>query len=169
MHIDGIGKGYQGPLALSAVPPPERSAATAKTTLEQTAGTGGDGSSFHEILAHYDVTQITPREFSELIQKLQEAGEISDVEAKELAQIRLDLDTSNAELDEPLDLLDFIEQKLKGLEEQWGDQQDKGADASGALPNREALLSPVRRQLDWIQKFATINGDKSSEPVDLVA
>jgi hypothetical protein len=30
-------------------------------------------------------------------------------------------------------------------------------------------LSPVRRQLDWIQKFATINADKSSEPVDLVA
>jgi Zn-dependent M32 family carboxypeptidase len=169
MQIDSIGNGYQGALALSPVAPPERSAATATAALEGASGTGGDGSSFQEILAHFDVTQITPREFSELIQKLQEAGTINDAEAKELAQIRVEIDKTNAEPDEPIDLVNFFQQKLKSLEQQWSDQQQKGAEASAALPNREAILAPVRRQLDWIQKFATIHGEKSTEPVDLVA
>jgi len=169
MQIGSIGNGYQGALALAPTMPPERSGAGAAVGLAQNAGSGGSSESFHEILAHYDVTQITLRDFSELIQKLHESGSISDAEAKDLAQMRVELDQSNAEPDEPIDLVNFFEQKLKSLEEQWSDQQEKGADATGALPNREALLAPARRQLDWIQKFATLQSDKSTEPLDLLA
>jgi hypothetical protein len=168
MQIDSIGKGYQGPLALLPTPAPDRGASATGAALP--GGVGGTASgSFHEILAHYDVTQITPREFSELVQKLHESGDISDAEAQELALIRVDLDNSNADPDDPLDLLNFFEQKLKSLEEQWSELQEKAAESTGAPPNREALLGPTRRQLDWIQKFAMIHEAKYAAPVDLVA
>ena len=101
MQIGSIGNGYQGALALAPTMPPERSGAGAAVGLAQNAGSGGSSESFHEILAHYDVTQITLRDFSELIQKLHESGSISDAEAKDLAQMRVELDQSNA--DEELD------------------------------------------------------------------
>lgn len=170
MQIDSIGKGYQGPLALMPAPATDRANASSMGVLATADASGsGNSASFHEILAHYDVTQITPREFSELVQKLHESGDISDTEAQELALIRVDLDSNNADPDEPIDLLNFFEQKLKSLEEQWSELREKAADTTGAPPDREALLGPARRQLDWIQKFAVIHEEKYAEPMDLVA
>src|SRR5262245_61914725 len=98
MQIDSIGKGYQGPLALVPTPATDRASAASSGVLAPADSGGNAGSaSFHEILAHYDVTHITPREFSELVQKLHESGDISDVEAQELALMRVDLDGSNAD------------------------------------------------------------------------
>ncbi len=143
MQIDSIGKGYQGPLALVPAAPPDRAGASSAGVLA-TADASGSGSSgsFHEILAHYDVTQITPREFSELVQKLHESGDISDTEAQELALIRVDLDSDNADPDEPIDLLNFFEQKLKSLEQQWSELREKAADSSVRRPTAKRCSAP---------------------------
>ena len=62
MQIDSIGKGYQGPLALVPSPATDRASA-ASSGVHAPADSGGNAGSvsFHEILAHYDVTHITPR------------------------------------------------------------------------------------------------------------
>ena len=42
---------------------------------------------FRDILSRYDVHQISPREFSELVQKLLEGGEITQADAQDAVKV----------------------------------------------------------------------------------
>src|SRR5688572_6791072 len=64
---------------------------------------------FRSILAGYDLKNISPREFSELVQKLREAGAVSENDYQELAAMRLALDEQGLDPDGPLDLVDFFQ------------------------------------------------------------
>lgn len=111
---------------------------------------------FREILAHYDVTQITPREFSELIQKLHAAGAVDDEQYRELSLVRVDLDAARIDADEPVDLLGFYADRLR---EQQGELQRLAGRAKKhpeVTANIDTALADTRARLAWIEKFARV-------------
>ena len=100
-----------------------------------------------EILSRYDVTDISPTEFSQMIQKLFEAGTLSEKELQQLAAVRLDLDLEGVEADESIDLLEFYARKVKKAQRQLSDSDG---------PSDREQLGPLLGRLDWLQKFALI-------------
>ncbi len=108
---------------------------------------------FRQLLSHYDVSSITPRQFSEMLQKLHKSGTINDQQYQNLSQIRTDLDTSGIEPDEEVDLVKFYSQKLNNAQ---GAAQTK----TGSLPTAQSQsLSMIQQRLDWLQKVSTIQSD----------
>ncbi|NQT40820.1 MAG: hypothetical protein HQ581_25215 [Planctomycetes bacterium] len=116
---------------------------------------------FHEVLADYDVTDISPQEFSEMIQQLHQSGAVSDRELQELALVRLDLDLAGVDADEPLNLLQFYRRSLFDL-------QDRLDDPEQAAGVAEALEG-VAERVAWLEKFATIQAIGMESRLDTLA
>ena len=128
--------------------------------LKTTASSPGQTSALGEILARYDVTDISPTEFSEMIQKLYEAGSLSEAELQQLAVIRLDLEAAGVEPDESIDLLDFYTRAIKKLQRRT-DQPE--------TPMKEARqFTAMLRRLDWMEKFALIQSAPDAVGLDAV-
>jgi len=99
------------------------------------------------VLSRYDVTDISPRDFSEMIQRLHDAGAINDGQLHELAAVRLDLDQANVDPDESVDLLDFYVRRIEKV-------QRRLDDADGAAGMQ---LTPLLRRLQWMEKLAVLH------------
>lgn len=112
------------------------------------------------ILSDYDVTDISPTEFSEMIQKLFEAGGLTDKQFEQLAAIRLDLDLEGVEPDESIDLLEFYVDKVEKLQRRLSDSDGPGA--------ARQQLGPMLRRLDWLEKFALIQSSPDAIGLDAV-
>ena len=140
----------------------EQPAAVAAPPQQPAGGGLQNTAALREILARYDVTNISPREFSELAQSLREAGVISEEDFQELATIRLELDQNGVEPDGPLNLVDFFQEKLQQQEDQIRRLEQK----QGAPIDRADALRATLRQIDWIQKFTLINSAAEYEPLD---
>lgn len=65
-----------------------------------------------DILSHYDMTDITPNDFSKLIQQLSDKGTLSQKDTQELSSIRVDLENAGISPDESVNLLDFYQQRI---------------------------------------------------------
>ncbi len=131
-----------------------------------TAASAGATSVLREIVAEYDVTNISPREFSEMIGKLHEAGALSDREFQDLSQIRIDLDLQGVDPDETLNLVDFYVDRLREL---CGPLDDPaGGDGSVAADALPQAVSAQRR-LAWLEKFEAIQTDPDSAGLDALA
>jgi len=128
-----------------------------KAAEGRTPSTAGGSSAAAAILARYDVTRISPTEFSEMVQKLRQAGAISDSEFQELAAIRLDLESAGVKPDESVNLMDFYARKVKELQGKIENAND---------PAARQQLGPVLRRLDWVQKFATIQSNPGALGLD---
>ena len=109
-------------------------------------------SAFRRIATQYDVREITPRDFSEMLQKLYEAGVLEEEQWQELAVARLDLDLENIDPDETIDLVDFYTEKLEKLLREQADSEDSPGAAAADRP----ALKPVEHLLSWMEKFALI-------------
>lgn len=114
-----------------------------------------------EILSRYDVTDISPTEFSQMIQRLFGAGALSEKELQQLAAIRIDLDVDGVEADESVDLLEFYARKIKKLQSRLSDSDTPAAD--------HQQLSPLLHRLDWLEKFALIQSAPEAIGLDAVA
>ncbi len=114
-----------------------------------------------DILSKYDVTDISPMEFTEMIQKLFEAGAISETELQQLAAVRHDLETEGVDPDESIDLLEFYVEKIEKLQ--------RRRDDSDGLPGSHQQLGPMLRRLDWIEKFALIQSAPDAIGLDALA
>jgi hypothetical protein len=113
-----------------------------------------------EILSHYDVKDISPAKFSEMIQKLFEAGTLSENDLQQLAAIRLDLDLDGVGTDESIDLLEFYSQKIKTVQQRLSDAD---------TPAAGQQLGPLLKRLDWLEKFALIQSAPDAVGLDAVA
>ncbi len=69
--------------------------------------------SAQEILSQYDVSDITPREFTEMLQSLHTSGVITDQQYQDLSTLRAELDARGIEPDEKTDLVQFCEKRLR--------------------------------------------------------
>jgi len=155
--LEQLGKRHQ-PREAAAGQTPE----TPATQASQTAG----NAVLQEILASYDVTDMSPREFSEMLQKLYEAGALTDQELQELSLIRVDLDLEGVDPDKTLNLVDFYVEKINELSQSLDDVEDP---AGLLLSDRSARLAPVKRRLEWLQKLAAVQSAPDGVGLDALA
>lgn len=128
--------------------------------------TGVAGASYRQILARYDVNDISPREFSQMIHELHAAGAVNDSELQELTSIRFDLDKAEYSPDEKIDLVSLFGARLQQLR-QSSDAGGKGDDTNDqSAQQRAANLATTKKQVDWLQKFATLHAENSTESLN---
>ncbi|HWC91213.1 MAG TPA: hypothetical protein VG433_16205, partial [Pirellulales bacterium] len=84
---------------------------------------------------------------------------ISAGDQTELNQMRVQMDLSGAPPDEPLDLVKFFQKQAQGV-------SDVAANNSSSATSDYTNTS--QRQLEWAQKFATIQSSSSQEGVNTV-
>ncbi len=152
-----------GQLVKRSEPAEAAPAKPAETPAAQPAPVARNTAALREVLAQYDVTDISPRQFSEMIQKLYLAGALSSEEFQELSLVRMDLDLDGVGPNESLDLVDYYADKLGELRR--GAQQMQQAAASvpaGRLPP----LADVGRRLGWLEKFALIQSSPEAAGLD---
>lgn len=118
-----------------------------------------------DVLSRYDVRQISPRDFSQLLQELKQTGAISEADHQELALLRLELDAEGVDPDEVIDLVQFLEKKLQAQQRELEKQEQK----TGQPVERAEALKATLRQIDWIQKFAWIHSSGGYRPLDAAA
>ena len=97
------------------------------------------------ILSQYDMTHITPNEFSQMVQKLAAAGAISLQDQQILAGVRGDLDAAKVGADEPTNLIDFYNEKIEDVQ-----------GANEELPTQRLSSNnstPVMHRFEWLQKL----------------
>jgi hypothetical protein len=114
----------------------------------------------NDILKKYDVTDITPEDFSKMITKLHDASAISDQEFQELSSIRTDLESQGVASDQTVNLVQLYGDQLKKVQQQMGDKMDAAS---------QEKLAPAMRKLDWLQKFALLHSNPDAAGVDLAA
>ncbi|MCC6124813.1 MAG: hypothetical protein IT426_07625 [Pirellulales bacterium] len=113
-----------------------------------------------DILRRYDVTDITPEDFSNMITKLRDAGAISDQDFQELSSIRTELESQGLPADESVNLVQLFGDMLRKAQQQIGDKPE-----GENLPK----LAPAMRKLDWLQKFALIHANPDAAGIDMAA
>jgi hypothetical protein len=157
--------------ALEHLSKPSRPQESAKGAASETSTASESPASataaLRRIVAQYDVTHISPREFSTMIGQLHEAGALSDGQFQELSQIRADLDLQEVDPDEPLNLVDFYVDKLRELLE----APDDSAVSESAPPaaERGPQIASAQRHLQWLEKFAAIQSSADAVGVDFWA
>jgi len=163
MRINNVAAGYSDPTAMGKRGEAGEVAGSRDgDALEVHLPVSGKRSeALREILGRYDVTDTTPAEFTEMIQKLYQTGAISDAELQQLAAVRHDLDSDGLEPDESLDLLEYYADKIQRA-------QRRMEDAEGAAAQRQQL-GPLLRRLDWIEKFALIQSNPDAIGLDAMA
>ncbi|MHC4181290.1 MAG: hypothetical protein ACYSWU_27655 [Planctomycetota bacterium] len=153
--------GALGELA-KRVAPPETSGGTPVDSLAAVTGSNAETvAAFRQILVDYDVTDISPSEFSRMIQRLQSIGALPEETLHELAQIRLDLDLAQADPHDRTNLVEFYLDKIRDLRLAPDDTED-------APPGADSLVAAMRR-LDWMEKFATIQSSADQIGIDMTA
>ncbi|MGO8688977.1 MAG: hypothetical protein ACLQLG_05030 [Thermoguttaceae bacterium] len=102
------------------------------------------------ILAKYDVTDITPNEFSQMVQSLYSAGALSAKNLQDLGGIRTDLLASGVGADDSLNLVDYYSDKIADAKSQM----------TAATPAaQQQQLAPLVQRLDWVEKFQTLKDE----------
>lgn len=114
----------------------------------------------NDILKQYDVTNITPEDFSKMITKLHDASAISDQDFQELSSIRTDLESQGVKSDQTVNLVELYGDQLKKLQQQMGDSPDAAS---------QQKLAPATRKLDWLQKFALLHANPDAAGIDMAA
>jgi hypothetical protein len=138
--------------ATAAADPSSPTAAGQPTSTAQTEA-------LRKIMAQYDVNQITPNQFTQLVEKLHDAGVLNQQDVQSLSAVRSDLGAAHIEPDESVNLVDFYRQKVEDLQRQ----------SSGGDTGAQSQLTPMRQRLDWIEKFATAHSKPDSLGLTAVA
>jgi len=128
----------------SAIKTAAGKAAAAVQSLAPTAT-----AAMREIVSQYDMTDVTPNDFSKLIQQLSGKGAISQKDAQELSSIRVDLENADIGSNESVNLLDFYQQKIAKFQAAAANSPDPVA--------AKASLDVLVGKLNWLQKFATVS------------
>jgi len=157
MRIGNLLPGYPDPTGLGRPEQPvERVSSKPLDAFSLTPGTNvKPDAAVCKVLADYDVTDISPHEFSEMIHQLRKLGAISDQQLRDLAMVRLDLDREGIDPEESIDLVDFYADKLRQLLWDFGDRDRFNGSASSA----KSSVAEVRHRLEWLEKLALIQSD----------
>ena len=163
MQINNITNGaYSDPLAVgqrgATVESPGPKLLKNLAAIGETSS--GTTSALRDILSEYDVTNITPREFSEMLQKMHKSGIITDEELTDLNQIRIDLEGDGVDADESIDLVEHYADKLRASRQSVTD-----SDMSAEQPS----LKGLQRRFDWLDKLAAIQSAPDEIGLDTLA
>jgi hypothetical protein len=146
MQITGLSAGYSDSGAVG-----RRNelleAVTGKGREQNSQAAGGLNARMEElkgIVSQYDLTDMTPRDFSEMLRELRDAGALTESEYSELGQIRLDMDIENLDPDDSLNLLEFYGKSV--------DRARGGSESDMA----STMLASMERCLNWLEKVAVL-------------
>jgi hypothetical protein len=114
-----------------------------------------------EILHQYDVTHITPEQFTQMVQKLYKAGALSEKDYQELMAARTDLQNAGVEPNETVNMLEYYSDKVSKAQKAMGTTLDEAAG--------QQQLGPDMHRLDWMQKFAMIQANPEAGGLDMAA
>lgn len=114
-----------------------------------------------DILRQYDVTKMSPIQFTQMVQKLYQAGAISEKEYQELSAIRGELDRAGVDPNESINMLELFSDKVNSGQ--------KEMDLAIGDPARQQQLGIDMRRLDWMQKFAMIQANPDAVGLDMAA
>jgi hypothetical protein len=149
--------------SLSDLPGFGRSATAAGTSAA--ANVAADGSAIpgasaamRQIVSRYDMSDISPNDFSQMVQKLYNNGAISQKDLQNLSGIRADLDKAGVPADTSINLVDFYRNQLQAV----------SAPANGKPANPTDVQSVVGR-LSWIEKFSAVQNQPASVGVNTTA
>jgi hypothetical protein len=161
MQINNITSGYADPATIGKRSEPIENIGRGLLKAADPRAVAGaiSKSAAGAIISRYDVTSITPNEFTEMIQKLRQAGAVSDGEFQELSSIRTDLESAGVRPDETVNLVEFYGRKVSDLKQKI-ELDNRGGD-------RQLLDLTLKRQ-DWAQKFALMQANPGAG-VDAVA
>ena len=130
----------------------KRTDADAKTAAGTAAATAtgaappSASSAMREIVSRYDMTDITPNDFSNMIQQLYAKGAISPKDMQELSAVRGDLEAAGVGADESVNLEDFYQQRLANAKANAAQAADPAAAAANIQATRaDDLGAEVRR------------------------
>lgn len=122
-------------------------------------------SALRDVLSRYDVTHISARDFSQLLQELKQSGAITSDDMEELSLVRLELDRQGFDPDELLNLPELLQRKLQTQERELSRAEEK----QGRPIDRSSVLQTTLRQIDWISKFALIHQSGGYQSLNAVA
>ena len=128
-----------------------KAAGSATTAEPETVQTDTSAEALRKILAKYDVADITPNDFTKMVQELRDAGAISKEDVTDLASVRLDLEQAAVQPDDSVNLLDFYRDRIQKIQQN-----------SEAAPAEKQQLGAMQHRLEWLQKLATSHGNPES-------
>ncbi len=146
MQITGLSAGYadSGAVGRRTELPAAIGGKASEANAQTAGGSNASMDLLNGIVSQYDLTDISPRDFSKMLRELRDAGALTEGEYSELAQIRLDLDAENLDPDESVNLLEFYQQTLGR------------ARHDGNSPDAATALASMERRLDWLEKVAIL-------------
>jgi hypothetical protein len=153
MQIGSILSGYSDPATLGKRTQPAEGAEAklGEPLASPPTSAGSRAEVLGQIASQYDVTAITPEEFSEMMQQFYQANVLSMDELQDLAMIRVDLDRAGIELDEEVNLLELYGERLHRLE-----IATAGPLGQGESGEQSADVDATRRRFQWLQKLAVV-------------
>ncbi len=155
-------------LSRLASPKPQAEAAAEKTQAapaSQATATTGVSDSMRRVLAEYDVTRISPRAFSEMLQKLHQAGAVTEKDFQELSVIRLELERDGVAAEEQVNLVEVFGKKLGSLPK----APQNSANTANAPAAKETGEAALRRRIEWLEKFARVHASGGLSSFDTLA
>jgi hypothetical protein len=175
--LDGIGTGGRPDLtnyltALGRSPNvgnkavPTEAIGQADTTTASTSDVAvvDQRSQVQQIVAEYDLHEVTPRDFSELVQRLYDAGAISDADRGNFALLRRELDAAGITPDESVDLFTLVEDRLDELRALAEENKENGTATASETQELAQQTATVLSQYEWLVKLDTIRqlGDSAT-------
>ena len=154
-HPDVSALAKRGEPAGGGAATPAAAAAPATPTASSTAA-------MREILAQYDVTDISPDDFSKMIQSLYDKGAISKKDLQDLSAVRQDLDKAGVDPDDSIDLLDFYRKQVAKA-------QRNGSDKSSSSSSAQQQIAPMLQRLGWLEKFSLGHNQPETIGLDTTA
>lgn len=120
-------------------------------------GSSSQAVSWQEILKDYDLSDITPQQFSKMLQRLRDANLIDDKDFASLSLVRSDLAEAGIESNESVDLLAFYRRFIHRL------QMTESQDASTASASASARLEQAQKNLQWLEKVTTLQSESQTD------
>lgn len=149
------------PLTSPAKTDAKAAASTAATAAASAATPPSSAAAMRAIVSQYDMTDITPNDFSNMIQQLYAKGAVSAKDMQELSSIRADLESAGVSADESVNLQEFYQQRLSTAQA----EAVQSPDSEAAQGNIQAVAA----RLSWVQKFAAVRQADSSAGLNAVA
>lgn len=143
----------------------ERSTHRSADTQSARGLSGAPSDALRQIMADYDLTRITPKEYSEMLDRLRKGGVIGDEEYGQLAQVRVELDSEGIGAGESTDLLSFYHQRAQRLSNQL---EGLPPDTPGRTTVSQSL-SATQHRMDWLEKLAMVHSQPDSIGLDTLA
>jgi hypothetical protein len=143
----------------------ERSTGHAGESQSSRGLSGTPTEAMRQVMADYDLTQITPQQYSEMLDRLRKGNAITEEEYSQLSQVRTELDSEGVGESEKVDLLSFYHQRSQRLSKQV---EETSSDTAGRAALAKSLRDTQHR-LDWLEKLEMVHAQPDSIGLDAVA